>query len=57
MWEHRRPQRLGANTLSIASPQHLIGMKLHAMTQNPARLMFDMLDCLELVEHQRGIHP
>ena len=53
MWAQRRPQRLGVNVLSVASPPHLIGMKLHAMTHNPARMMFDLLDCLELIKRQR----
>jgi hypothetical protein len=53
MWAQRQARRLGLQELSIAAPLHLIGMKLHAMRENPARGILDLLDCLEVIKHQR----
>ena len=54
MWGERREIRLAARSLTVAAPLHIASMKLHAMRQNPTRQMFDLLDVLELLQHDRG---
>ena len=54
MWAQRREIRLGALTLTVAAPLHVAAMKLHAMKQEPAREMHDLLDVMELLKRDRG---
>ncbi len=53
LWADRHEAKLGAVTVFAASPKHIIAMKLHAMTQNANREMFDLLDVLELIKRKR----
>ena len=54
MWAARREMPLGALSLTVAAPLHIASMKLHAMKQNPARSLPDILDVVELLQRDRG---
>lgn len=54
MWALRQTERLATIEMHVAAPQHVIAMKLHAVKQNPARTMSDVLDILELIKLQRA---
>ena len=54
LWSHRREVRLGELALTVAAPLHVASMKLHAMKQNPARSLPDILDVVELLRRDRG---
>lgn len=54
MWAQRREIQLASLKLTVAAPLHVASMKLHAMKQNPARLLHDTLDIVELLSRDRG---
>jgi hypothetical protein len=54
MWAERREIRLGALSLTVAAPLHVVAMKLHAMRQNAARTLPDILDIAELLRRDQG---
>jgi hypothetical protein len=53
LWKKRREVKLGERLLPIAAPLHVIAMKLHAVKNNPARKLPDLVDMLELIRREQ----
>ena len=55
MWPVRKEAKLFSLPVSVPALPHLIALKLHAIKQNPARLLKDGSDITQLVSTKPGL--
>jgi len=54
MWARRGPMNSAGALLHVPCVAHLIALKLHAVKNNPKRMLKDMADVRELLERNAG---